>query len=406
MIGIRAILDVGRFALGAVAKTAATFSPLNHKYHLNERLDGPWPKGPYIWLHGASLGECKMLLDLAKCLRRDIPHCPKLLITTQKIEVVPYLEDHGAGVVDVAMAPADSPMSMSKFVRNVQPVALILAENELWPGYLSTMSRTSLKPSVALVSGRFRRAFPGTDFSALGFACMQTQADRKRIVAAADRPKFNPCIGGDWKILPWALDVLSEQTSANAQPAADVHESEKDVDVAMLSVHFAEWESLSEIIRNCKLRNKSVVLMPRRLEEVEIFRHEFNQNNVKTVGWPQIRPGAVTLINQFGLTSEILARSRLAVVGGSFCPKPGVHNFWEPIQAGVPTCVGPYSFGHEDMVEDLVREGVLARLSSASDFENLDLVDENQAQTCLSVQKLKVSDSYRQLLLFLEDLLK
>lgn len=395
MIGVRTILDMGRFALGAVAKTVASVSPLDHKYHINDRLEGPWPKGPYLWLHGASLGECKMLLDLARLLRCDIPNCPKILLTTQKIEVLPYLEDHGTGIVDVAIAPADTPITMSKFVRNVQPIALVLAENELWPGYLSTMSRTSLKPSVALVSGRFRKAFPGTDFSALGFACMQTLADQERIVAAASRPKFNPGIGGDWKILPWAL-------SGNEAPAAQ----DKDVDVAMLSVHFAEWESLAEIIRNCKLRNKSVVLMPRRLEEVEIFRHELQQDNVKVVDWPQVRPGAVTLINQFGLTASILEKSKLAFVGGSFCPKPGVHNFWEPIQAGVPVCVGPYSFGHEDMVEDLVREGVLTQLASASDFENLDLVDENQAQACLSVQKLKVSDSYRQLLLFLKDLLK
>lgn len=402
MIGGKTILDVGRFALGAVAKTVATVAPLDHKYHLNERLEGPWPKGPYIWLHGASLGECKMLLDLAKHLRHDIPECPKLLITTQKIEVVPYLEDHGKGVVDVAMAPADSPISMSKFIRNVQPVALILAENELWPGYLSTMSRTSLKPSVALVSGRFRRAFPGTDFSALGFACMQSQADLERIVvAAASRPKFAPRIGGDWKILSWALSSGSDQPLDVAACC-----SKKDVDVSLLSVHFAEWESLSEIIRVCKLRDKSVVLMPRRLEEVEIFRHELKQNNVKIVDWPQVRQGGVTLIDRFGMTSQILERSKMAVVGGSFCPKPGIHNFWEPVQAGVPTCVGPYSFGHEDMVDELVREGVLYQLTSASDFENLDLVDENHAQACLSVQKSKVSDSYRQLLLFLEDLLK
>lgn len=395
MIGVRTILDMGRFALGAVAKTVASVSPLDHKYHINDRLEGPWPKGPYLWLHGASLGECKMLLDLARLLRCDIPNCPKILLTTQKIEVLPYLEDHGTGIVDVAIAPADTPITMSKFVRNVQPIALVLAENELWPGYLSTMSRTSLKPSVALVSGRFRKAFPGTDFSALGFACMQTLADQERIVAAASRPKFNPGIGGDWKILPWAL-------SGNEAPAAQ----DKDVDVAMLSVHFAEWESLAEIIRNCKLRNKSVVLMPRCLEEVEIFRHELQQDNVKVVDWPQVRPGAVTLINQFGLTASILEKSKLAFVGGSFCPKPGVHNFWEPIQAGVPVCVGPYSFGHEDMVEDLVREGVLTQLASASDFENLDLVSEKQVQDFLNLEKEKVSDSYRQLLLFLKDLLK
>lgn len=395
MIGGKTILDVGRFALGAVAKTVATVAPLDHKYHLNERLEGPWPKGPYIWLHGASLGECKVLLDLAKMLRRDLKNSPKILITTQKVEVVPFLEDRCVGVADVALAPADTPFSMSKFIRSVQPMALILSENELWPGYLSAMARTSLKPAVALVSGRFRKSFPGVDFSAVGYACMQTTADCERIQMSVNRERFNPVVGGDWKLL---TSAVNEQVPSGNQP--------KDVDVAFLSVHFAEWEDLWEIIRVCKLRNKSVVLIPRRLEEVEIFRHELKQNNVKIVDWPQVRQGGVTLIDRFGVTSQILERSKMAVVGGSFCPKPGIHNFWEPVQAGVPTCVGPYSFGHEDMVDELVREGVLYQLTSASDFENLDLVDENHAQACLSVQKSKVSDSYRQLLLFLEDLLK
>lgn len=409
MIGIGTVIDLGRGALGAAAKVVGSFPSFDRKYHINRRLEGPWPEGPYLWLHGASLGECKVLLNLTKLLRRDIPLCPKILLTTQKVEVVPTLEKMGEGLVDVAIAPADTPAAMSKFIRKVQPQALILAENELWPGYLSSMSRTSLKPSVALVSGRFRKAFPGMDFSALGFVCMQTEADRQRVFDAVGNPKFRPMVGGDWKILS-LLQSAEAAAPANepvaGESSARENDIQKDVDLALLSVHFPEWESLSEIIRVCKLRNKSVVLMPRRLEEVELFRQELQANNVKVVEWPQVRQGGVTLIDQFGLTGQILERAQQAFVGGSFCPKPGIHDFWEPLLAKVPTCVGPYAGGHEDLVEELVQEGVIERLSSASDFENLDLVSEKQVQGFLDLEKEKVSDSYRQLLLFLEDLLK
>ena len=164
------LLNAGRFALGSAAKLAGAFPSFDRKYHVNARLEGPWPQGKRLWLHGASLGECKVLLNLAKLLRRDVAQCPKILLTTQKVEVVPVLKKMGENVVDVSIAPADAPAAMSKFVRNVQPLALVLAENELWPGYLSAMAGTSLKPSVALVSGRFRRSFPGVDFSAVGLA--------------------------------------------------------------------------------------------------------------------------------------------------------------------------------------------------------------------------------------------
>ena len=34
-------------------------------------------------------------------------------------------------------------------------------------------------------------------------------------------------------------------------------------------------------------------------------------------------------------------------MGGSFDRRLGVHDFWEPLQMGVSTCVGPYAKGHE-----------------------------------------------------------
>ena len=63
------VLDVARGALGSVAKVAAKVPIVENKYRMNARLNGPWPKGPFLWLHGASLGECKMLMNLAKLLK-------------------------------------------------------------------------------------------------------------------------------------------------------------------------------------------------------------------------------------------------------------------------------------------------------------------------------------------------
>ena len=203
------VLDVARGALGSVAKVAAKVPIVENKYRMNARLNGPWPKGPFLWMHGASLGECKMLMNLAKLLKEDLPDCPRLLITTQKVEVLSFLEEN-AGDIASCMAPVDSPVPMKSFISSVKPVGLILAENEFWPGYLSSMLRISSKPSVAVVSGRFHRAVPGIDFSSIGFASMQTGSDLSRFLGVAARANISRMlIGGDWKLLPWVRSGMT-----------------------------------------------------------------------------------------------------------------------------------------------------------------------------------------------------
>ncbi|MBR4398379.1 MAG: hypothetical protein IKT05_04240, partial [Fibrobacter sp.] len=121
------VKNLGRLAVGTafktVAKAACKLPRLDREYHIEERLSGPWPSdGPYLWLHGASLGECRMLLGLAHALKEDLPNCPKILITSQKVEVVSFLKDAAAGVAEVAMAPVDVPSALHLFASAVQPL--------------------------------------------------------------------------------------------------------------------------------------------------------------------------------------------------------------------------------------------------------------------------------------------
>ncbi len=389
------VLDIAREALGSVAKVAAKVPVIESKYHMRDRLRGPWPKGPFLWMHGASLGECKMLLNLAKFLKEDLPNCPRLLITTQKIEVLPYLSEFGGDVVS-CVAPVDTPLTMKHFISSVQPLGLILAENELWPGYLSSMQRISTRPSVAVVSGRFHRALPGIDFSAVGYASMQTGSDLSRFLGVAARANISRMmIGGDWKLLPWVRS--GKAVTAPENPT---------VDTVFVSMHIQEWSSLYQMIVSSIKRQESVVLVPRRLSEVAEFRKLLLDQELVVVDWPLVQKGAVSIVNQFGKTKEVFAVAKSAVVGGSFYRSPGVHDFWEPLQQGVATCVGPYVNGQKEAVATLVREGVIAQLQTTAGFSRRNKPDVRLVQTFLAHESAKISDSYQQLIEFLKNLLK
>ena len=370
------IAKMGRFAVGAAVEKAARLLSkcpgLDSEYRIDARLHGPWPHGPCLWLHGASLGECRMLVGLARKLKEDLPHCPNFLLTSQKAEIVSFLQGECTGLASVAIAPA--------------------AENELWPGYLSTLARISTKKNIALVSGRYRRSFPGLDFSGMGLACMQTAADLGRF--ARTSKGCVPCVvGGDWKLLSWAL-------GGGAVPVPQ----EPAVDVAFLSFHQEEMESFIAMAKGCVEKGMSVVLVPRRLSQSVQFRSQMKLAGLSVVDYPSVQPGAVSLVSCFGAVKEILGKSRVAVVGGSFSRKLGIHDFWEPLTMGVETFVGPYAKGHEDLVALLCQERAVTRIRKAEDFLNCRRPSIENARMFLAGEKKKVCDSYSMLLKFLKDL--
>jgi 3-deoxy-D-manno-octulosonic-acid transferase len=334
-----------------------------------------------------------MLQALACALKEDLADCLKILITSQKVEVVSFLKDSCAGVADVAIAPADVPSSLHSFVSSVQPLGLVLAENELWPGYLSIMSKLSTRRNVALVSGRYRRSFPLLDFSGMGYACMQTASDLGRFTYASKG--FVPCtMGGDWKLLNWARDgglvCVPEKPS---------------IDVVFVSFHQEEAEAFVSMAKDSVDKGESVVLMPRRLSELNQFRKVLLEAELPVVDYPTVERGAVSLVSRFGLSREIFLKSRSAVMGGSFDRRLGVHDFWEPLQMGVSTCVGPYAKGHDDVVSRLVAAHVLAQIHTPSDYLRRRTPAVDTVRTFLMGEKRKVLNSYKLLLNFIKGLL-
>ena len=81
-----------------------------------------------------------------------------------------------------------------------------------------------------------------------------------------------------------------------------------------------------------------------------------------------------------------------------------MHDFWEPIQMGVATCIGPFAAGQKEKAAALVNAGVMAQLQSTAGYAKRVIPDPRVVSTFLSNERTKIADSYEQLLEFLRNL--
>ncbi|HCX09057.1 MAG TPA: 3-deoxy-D-manno-octulosonic acid transferase, partial [Hyphomonas sp.] len=152
---------------------------------INERLARNMPRrmpgGTLVWLHGASVGESQLLLELGQRLLEKRPDL--LLLFTSQTQTSARLL--GPALPDRAihlMAPLDTPAIARRFIQHWQPDLCIFGEGEFWPNLILEAEKSGAKR--ALVNGRM------TDSSAEGWQklsrAFQRLVGRFDVVLAAD----------------------------------------------------------------------------------------------------------------------------------------------------------------------------------------------------------------------------
>ena len=344
------------------ASLGAHVPALDRRYGLKARMQGPWECEGRVWLHGASLGECRVLLQVAARLPLH-----DILLTTQKTEVLAFLRHFAPAHVSVALAPADHPHALRCMFAQGKPRALVLCENELWPTWLRACRSAGVPAAIA--SGRMTaqgaqrweawgkreltRAMEGV------YALwLQGQDDADRMARFSSRPAR---LGGDWK---W---LAVEAEAPGLRPGTAQEWEGRPVDLALLSVHREEWPRLEEGLVKLLEFGACVALVPRKPEDAAFFAYKLTKVDCRTVKWPTLQRGAVSIVDAFGVVLQLLGKSRLALMGGSFAAM-GTHDFREPLVAGVPVMVGPRGGHCEAELDGLVRAGVLRRLGDLSEL--------------------------------------
>lgn len=269
---------------------------------------GPWPeaKEETLWIHAASLGECKGLLRVAVNFR------PERITATCTTEAgLGKLRRELPGI-DCSLLPWDHPRTLEGFLASRRIVAALFLEAEAWPQALASLHALGIPAAFAAVRThpvasrrwrRFDRLFPGL----LG-AVDRTWTDG-RPTRDFPFPRCRPGSSLKWAGTPRTVSLPSPHRAA------------------AISLHLRDLPSLWHLVQ--VHRNLGWEWFPRRPWQAFLFAGLARCAGLAPCGDRIPRPGQVRIARRFGLVEPRLPGCAFAWVS------PG-HDREEPRRRGVP----------------------------------------------------------------------
>jgi 3-deoxy-D-manno-octulosonic-acid transferase len=304
-----------------------------------------------IWLHAVSVGESIAAKPLLKALRNRYPeHAIVVSNTTETGRGVAS----GFSETDLCIYfPFDFLPAVCKILNDIKPELVIIMETEIWPNF----SRETHKRSIPLIlaNGRISdRSFAGylrfswffrhalEHFSKL---CMQTDADRDRIIAIG-APSDRVITIGNLK-----YDIPFRQVENDEKTKLREHYYIPDQLLILTagSTHAGEEQYLVETYLELlkTVPNLFLVLTPRHPERTDDVAALLERSGLKfrrltaLSATQQFRQGEILLVDTIGEMMNLYALSDVAFVGGSLVQSGG-HNLLEPASLGIVSIFGPH----------------------------------------------------------------
>jgi len=322
------------------------------------------PEGTLLWLHAASLGESRLLLDVFNALRKRRSNV-HAVITTQTTTSADMISGWSPPNVIHQMAPVDGPKAVEAFLQHWQPDAAVFAEGEIWPNMLVALKRHTVP--AALVNARMtektlrswnsRPAAAREVFATFGFigAADQQTADGLgsaigRRIETVGNLKTATAVEG-----PPAEKVEAFRVAANARPT-----------VLAASTHAGEDEFAADAFTEVRVRNPGalMILVPRHPDRGNAIVAMMRERGLTTQQWSKDKspPSAETDVLVADTIGELLfwyAVSDAVYLGGATAEGIGGHNPVEPAQLGKRVLTGPHGFNFRETFEEMQANGAL-----------------------------------------------
>jgi 3-deoxy-D-manno-octulosonic-acid transferase len=324
----------------------------------------PRPSGPLLWLHGASVGESRLLLDVFTSLRRkrDDLHA---LVTTQTLTSADMIASAGVANVIHQMAPVDGPGAVERFLRHWRPDAAVFCEGEIWPNMLSALRDHHVPAALinarmtqkTLASWKRRQGSAREVFSTFGFIGAADQATAEGLLAATGR-----CVETVGN-----LKTASEISGPDPSSVAEFRHAigARQVLVAA-STHPGEDEFALDAFTEVRMRRLGalLILVPRHPDRgdniVGLSRSRgFTTQQRSNDKSPPGRDVDVLVADTMGELLFWYAAADAVYLGGATFEGVGGHNPVEPAQLGKRVFTGPHGFNFRETFESLERVGAL-----------------------------------------------
>lgn len=365
---VSVVYEIVLFFAFLVVSPKAIYDCLRYKKHRSnflKRLGVGFPriarkgKGPIIWVHAVSVGECHAAQALIKRLQSEIQ---EVTIVVSSVSETGHFEAKKtlASADYHVYLPFDFYLCVRCVLKRVMPNLVILVEGDFWYRFLK---ETKKQGAVALVvngkvsetsARRFCRLsfFTKPLFTLLDFICVQSELYRERFLrmgVAASKV----LVTGNLKCdsLPVAisdaeLDELREK----------LHLKASDKVVVVGSTHEPEEEIILNQLHSLlkKYPQLKVLIAPRHPERFSAVAALMQKQGLGFASWTKgsdsNNPQHI-LIDAMGILRKCYQLADVAIVAGSFTNKVGGHNIMEAQVFGKPVICGPYMHSQPQLVE-------------------------------------------------------
>ena len=311
-----------------------------------------------IWIHTVSMGETRAVIPLFRQIKQNHPHAAVVISTTTQT---------GHEEAKCSMAEADAhfflPLDFSwvvrRLVERIRPAKFILCESDFWYHLLKTTKEHGAK--VALINGkvserscrRFRAFgfFTKKLFANFDLLCLQSERYRARFLSMGIDPS-KIFVTGNLK-LDSSMKKMPEGEREAFKHSLQLSATDRVLVVG--STHAPEEEQVLSVLQDVwkRIPNLKVLLVPRHPERFNEVAHLIQEKgvNFSRVSEMRNKDARLILVDAMGKLNQCYQLAEIAIVAGSYTPKVGGHNIFEPIVFGVPVIFGPHMHSQPDLKE-------------------------------------------------------
>lgn len=318
------------------------------------RAGAPRPKGPLVWLHGASVGEMLAVLPMIDRLRARGFH---VLLTSGTVTSARLAATRLPPDIVHQFVPLDSPLFLRRFLKHWRPDLALLVESELWPNLLIEVNARRIP--LVLVNARMSpRSFAswqrvGTSVAALlgrVYLCLAQAPDDAERLKALGAPRV--AVTGNLKFdsPPPPVDIVAfdhlraASSGRTVFVAASTHPGEEEIVVA------AHQRLAKEI------PNLLTIIAPRHPERGLDVARIANEAGCPAVlrsdGYLPDKGTQIYVADTIGELGLFYRLGTVALLGGSLVRKGG-QNPIEPIKLDMAILHGPHTTNFSDLYADL-----------------------------------------------------
>ena len=336
----------------------------HHRFGIYKKISSQ----KHIWFHAVSLGEVISSETIIRRLLNDT----NLVLTTSTPTGYREAKKIYGDDVKIVYAPWDFIFFVKGFIKNFNPIALILFETEVWPSmiYLSEKRKIPIILSNARLSESSYKKY-----LLLSFFTKYIFKKLSLVLAQSNRHVKNFKNIGIQESKIKQVGSVKFDTNKIKTTESNLKEYAGNLILAT-STHVGEDEIIIDAY--CKLRiefpDLKLIIVPRHPERSDsVLKFLKNRNinsNISSSIPNEMNSLSAVVINVTGLLNSLYKLANVAFIGGSLLNKYGGHNIIEPASNKCAFIVGPYMRNFKDILGLFKDQHACMEISNSDELLN------------------------------------